>query len=174
MLKVAEVHPDFQSPITLFLDSHIPLKELRAFVQKNAGAWKDKALPLACFGDGQTGATLIYDHDLKAVHFWVTGSNGKLSMSLLYDLQGQLFEAFPLAFESKAVVEVDGVYAVLSDEGCRCELEAIASIITQKLKNYPGYMPDCLNVVAEQAAEQFGGYVVRQARRETYDPYVVY
>lgn len=174
MLEPVDAHPDYQSPITIYLDSHIPLKDLQAFARKHTGNWDDSASLAARFGTEQEKVLLAYDQDLKAIHLWAVGSDGNGSMMMLHQLHEQLYEAFPQAFESKAVVQFDEFYAVLSDEGCRCEQESLANLISRMLEDYPGYLPARLNVVAEQAAEKFGGHVVRQARPDTFDPYVIY
>lgn len=173
-MKPVAAHPDYESPITLYLDSHIPAKELSAFVRKQAGSWDKNAWPQGCLGDEEKRILLAYDHDLKALHLWAAGTDGTGSMKQLYRLQERLYNAFPIAFESKAVVQIDEFYAVLGDGGCRCELEAVADIINRMLADYPGYLPARLNVVAEQAAKQFNGDVVRLARPDSYDPYVIY
>ena len=42
------------------------------------------------------------------------------------------------------------------------------------LADYPGYVPDRLNVVLELAAKQLEGRVVRQVRPDNFNPYVEY
>ena len=117
---------------------------------------------------------MSYDFNLKALHLWIAGSDSNLAFALLYELEDLLSEAFPLAFDSCAVVRLDDVYAVITDEGCRCELEGMTGLIDHMLAEYPGYFPERLNAVAEQAAQQFGGHVVRYARPDTEDPYVMH
>lgn len=139
-----------------------------------ASNWDEVNSPQARSHSEHAVVLLDYDRDLKALHFWMIGIDGEQSIDLHYNVLEQLYEAFPLAFESKVVIQFDTVYAVLSDEGCRCELDSLASLITSMLKEYLGYLPECLNTVAEQAAKEFGDYVVRLARRDSLNPSVVY